>query len=580
MTNPGNLTDEQMQVLAQRIAAMADTSTDAPAKGVRQYVGARYVPVFANPLEWSDTREYEPLTIVTHQGNSYTSMQAVPTGIDINNSAYWAITGNYNAQIEAYRAEVQTFNSRIENNEKAIANSAIISLEELGGQKNNPAFDNAPVIESWIAGGNADKILYLPDGKWYIHHTLNLSQVEVWCDGVFACGENFQATPYIATNDTVHPAIEIGFGIEGSYTFDENYDTFIACKNWKLKIDCSLQNLTGIVAHRIWRCNIEAKIDNALEYGIFTGKYVTESNFDAGIYIMGQHNTPVVGKTAFVSRSSDYTINNLITMHYMCGIEFQAPNVTAHYWHGYGYYDAAKEGVGIRTKTEGNIAVNNVFNDGCQYCFDFFNANWSSIAVDNYNEIGRTETNQLYLVLNFDATRNWLVIQNFEMERQAEENTIKNFVVNYLVKNITTHHNGPQLSHMYLGNCKIMRRILFTNTADPYWAAFDAWKLPITKEPLISVMGNNNSFSKAELNAHHIYGIDNTAIYQNTIGRFTLKASPNWTSNSTSDVGILLEIFGQNQELTNNVTSQGGEGSTSVNIVIENIPSTYATVNI
>ena len=75
MTNPGNLTDEQMQVLAQRIAAMANTPTDAPAKGVRQYVGARYVPVFANPLEWSDTREYEPLTIVTYQGNSYTSMQ-------------------------------------------------------------------------------------------------------------------------------------------------------------------------------------------------------------------------------------------------------------------------------------------------------------------------------------------------------------------------------------------------------------------------------------------------------------------------------------------------------------------------
>ena len=128
MTNPGNLTDEQMQVLAQRIAAMADTPTDAPAKGVRQYVGARYVPVFANPLEWSDTREYEPLTIVTHQGNSFTSMQYTPTGIEITNTAYWALTGNFNAQVEAYRAEVRAFDDRINANAAAIsANAAAIS---------------------------------------------------------------------------------------------------------------------------------------------------------------------------------------------------------------------------------------------------------------------------------------------------------------------------------------------------------------------------------------------------------------------------------------------------------------------
>ena len=127
MTNPGNLTDEQMQVLAQRIAAMADTPTDAPAKGVRQYVGARYVPVFANPLEWSDTREYEPLTIVTYRGNSYTSMQYVPTSISIADTAYWALTGNYNAQVEAYRAEVRAFDDRINANTAAInANAAAI----------------------------------------------------------------------------------------------------------------------------------------------------------------------------------------------------------------------------------------------------------------------------------------------------------------------------------------------------------------------------------------------------------------------------------------------------------------------
>lgn len=88
---------------------------------VTQYIGARYVPIMADPIEWSDTKSYEPLTIVVHQGNSYTSKQFVPVGIDIDNTDFWALTGNYNAQVEQYRQEVQTFDSRITANTAAIA---------------------------------------------------------------------------------------------------------------------------------------------------------------------------------------------------------------------------------------------------------------------------------------------------------------------------------------------------------------------------------------------------------------------------------------------------------------------------
>ena len=80
---------------------------------VTQYIGARYVPLFADPLTWDITKAYEALTIVYYQGNSYTSRQAVPAGIDITNDTYWALTGNYNAQIEQYRAEVQAYDGRI-----------------------------------------------------------------------------------------------------------------------------------------------------------------------------------------------------------------------------------------------------------------------------------------------------------------------------------------------------------------------------------------------------------------------------------------------------------------------------------
>lgn len=78
-----------------------------------QYIGARYVPLFAEPAQWDKTKQYEPLTIVMHEGNSYTSRQFVPAGIEVTNDAFWALTGNYNAQVEQYRKEVVTYDKRI-----------------------------------------------------------------------------------------------------------------------------------------------------------------------------------------------------------------------------------------------------------------------------------------------------------------------------------------------------------------------------------------------------------------------------------------------------------------------------------
>lgn len=63
------------------------------------------MPLFADPIDWDKQKTYEPLTIVYHQGNSYTSRQSVPAGVDITDTTYWALTGNYNAQIEQYRKE-------------------------------------------------------------------------------------------------------------------------------------------------------------------------------------------------------------------------------------------------------------------------------------------------------------------------------------------------------------------------------------------------------------------------------------------------------------------------------------------
>ena len=68
------------------------------------YVGHRYVPLIMG--QWDKSIAYEGLSIVQHEGNSYTSRKHVPIGIDILNEEFWAVTGNYNVQVEQYRQEV------------------------------------------------------------------------------------------------------------------------------------------------------------------------------------------------------------------------------------------------------------------------------------------------------------------------------------------------------------------------------------------------------------------------------------------------------------------------------------------
>jgi hypothetical protein len=103
------------------------------AVGTRQYIGARYVPIFGRKgetsIQWDNTKPYEPLTIVLYQGNSYTSRQYVPEGVEITNELFWALTGNYNAQVEAYRNEVQGFTARID----AVEESDTTQTAQLAG---------------------------------------------------------------------------------------------------------------------------------------------------------------------------------------------------------------------------------------------------------------------------------------------------------------------------------------------------------------------------------------------------------------------------------------------------------------
>lgn len=80
---------------------------------VREYIGARYVPIFSDPVQWNIDNTYEPLMMTQKSGETFMSKQYVPAGIELPDTSngqesndYWVHMSNWNAQVEGYREEV------------------------------------------------------------------------------------------------------------------------------------------------------------------------------------------------------------------------------------------------------------------------------------------------------------------------------------------------------------------------------------------------------------------------------------------------------------------------------------------
>lgn len=97
------------------------------------FIGERYIPLFANPVEWDSSRAYEHLTIVMYEGEGYTSRYAVPPGIAIDDGKYWVKTFPRSPKIIEIEALIESIKSELSNQADEIAyiKEQIKSLEKL-----------------------------------------------------------------------------------------------------------------------------------------------------------------------------------------------------------------------------------------------------------------------------------------------------------------------------------------------------------------------------------------------------------------------------------------------------------------
>lgn len=238
------------------------------------YKGNRYVPKIIGV--WDKLISYEGLSIVTYLGDSYTSKKRVPEGIELTNTDYWIVTGNYNAQIEQYRQEVSEATQNIVQIETDLTNFITnisdknpLYLTDFVGADPTGLTSSSLAFENFIKKGILEKRkLIVPKGLFVIDTPMsfNFQTIDLIIEGessteglpnsrilwkggakTFFTGSNVRRILFknIEIAGSVPPSTDLtqvsriqagstGFSVDGSFEFDNvvmlGFDTLF---EWK-----------------------------------------------------------------------------------------------------------------------------------------------------------------------------------------------------------------------------------------------------------------------------------------------------------------------------------------------------------
>lgn len=187
---------------------------------VRQYIGARYVPKFYEnsdgTADWRSGVIYEPLTIVTYNGNSYTSKKVVPAevGNPSSNPDYWVSTGSYNEQVEEYRQEVEDVKTAQATAFNRNANKRVLIVTDSYGHP----FDDNP---SWVDICR-DSIPYESEGYYFGGAGFGYSESGQYANLRFdRLAQTF--APTVSDPETVTDIVLAAGANDGNQVSDGNY---------------------------------------------------------------------------------------------------------------------------------------------------------------------------------------------------------------------------------------------------------------------------------------------------------------------------------------------------------------------
>lgn len=264
----------------------------------RQYVGARYVPKIMG--EWNKALQYEALSVVTYMGNSFTSKVPVPANVEINNTDYWVNTGNYNAQVEAYRKEtleVKQLANNTNTDLKTFKQNQTATNNEINNKINSTTSALNKLKNDVFDGDTPSVITVAKDGGRF--HTINeaITFAKKYCSRysrvtILIYGGIYRESIVLTKN----PGIDlVGIGMPEIIT-DEPYPNGPACIYGDTYIE-------GIYFHSIGRDSYAFHLDGSTDTSCGTSVYVVNCKFVSD-------NQPALG--CGCTRGCQYTFINCL----------------------------------------------------------------------------------------------------------------------------------------------------------------------------------------------------------------------------------------------------------------------------
>nr|DAI78794.1 MAG TPA: N terminal extension of bacteriophage endosialidase [Bacteriophage sp.] len=531
---------------------------------VRQYIGARYVPLFADPAEWNNTRAYESLTIVIHQGNSYTSRQYVPIGIDITNTDYWALTGNYNAQVEAYRQEAQRALLLAQTNKNDIADIDTI-LNILHANSTNDATD------------------------LYKRIVQNYSVLDANVDNT---GATYINTQFATINQTLHKTI---FFPEGTYKINaplifKGDVSIIFDKNAKITTDTSIDNM--IIINKVSDAEGYSKNGTLIFGGYFDGNNNATNailNHMNNVYIAYTkiYNTIKTAitsdgwQTHFVNCTATKDTNTTgMTTAYTCAEDSTFIGCNAHGW-GTGYEITAGKNLtrfigcqtwkGVNNKNIKKTIGFNLHNSAAiiTNCYidrhaigvnqdDLYNSNslvingymsnMSSLSTESGDDLIAIHANPATTEINGmiilgDPTAKIHVYPNFEMIKQESPNWLPKYKflageTRRVSQNEITYMQAEINPNTPLSKIEKLYRITYTESVDSYIILAQGMLANINGTATINFKILNNGLDvtlKATITNRQITDL------QPTINHIYAESWKNWIQFGYNETGIYMK---------------------------------------
>lgn len=189
---------------------------------------------FADPVEWSEDRNYNPNTIVLWNGDGYASKELVPVGILPTDERYWLKISDYNAQIHEIETEFEQLKTVVDSYKYAVNVRTF-------GAKGDGVTNDTVAVNSAIAEAGDKGAIYFPYGVYVLDS--NWAPTEK----IFADSGTKLVTPSGATHNAVKPITNDFNIVQGDvWTTDNNNYTppsaanILQCREWKSTVNSSL----------------------------------------------------------------------------------------------------------------------------------------------------------------------------------------------------------------------------------------------------------------------------------------------------------------------------------------------------